>query len=88
MTEVLDAEIVSDETTFTPDASHLPATELIGWCQDAKDFPLDREELNRLHTQCPGTIWPTRWPDPARKGTFYTTPGRRCSCVCHTRPVL
>lgn len=88
MTEVLDAEIVSDETTFEPDLSALPATEPSGWCNDALTLPLSKDELNRLHDQCPAVFLPKRWPDPSRKGAFYTTPGRRCSCVCHTRPVL
>lgn len=84
MTETLDAEVVSDETTFEP---RLGLT-LLGWCNDALNLPLLQEERNHLHSQCPAIIGPFTWPDPSRKGSHYTTPARRCSCKCHTRPVL
>jgi hypothetical protein len=82
VTDVLDAEVVSEETTFEPD---LPLR-LFGHCNDALDLPLDPRELNRLHDSCPAILDPQPWPDPARKGSTYMLKGARCSCVCHTRP--
>lgn len=79
MTDVVDAVIAED----------LPMTELFGWCQDAKqavEWGLHPDEIARLHLACPATLWPAQHPDHTRKGSTYTTPGRRCSCVCHTRP--
>lgn len=60
----------------------LPVTGLLGWCLDGNHAPSENGP------GCPGTIWPRPHPDPARKGATYMLPGRRCSCVCHTRPVL
>lgn len=84
MPDTIEGEVVSDETTFTPD---LPES-LFGHCNDALSLPLTPVELNRLHDSCPAILDPQPWPDPARKGSTYVLPGRRCSCVCHTRPVL
>lgn len=83
MTEVLDAEIVSDETTFEPD---LPL-HLLGWCNDVK-IANSTAEANRLHDKCPAVIPPRPWPDPTRPGRTYMLKGYRCSCECHTRPVV
>lgn len=87
--DVLDAEVVSEETTFEPSPAALPfGKSLMGHCQDALDLEglVDPREVARLHQGCPATVWPQEWPDPARKGATYTLPGRRCPCVCHTRP--
>lgn len=73
---MIDAEIISDETVFTPTPPDLPFSNgPLGWCND------------RLHTECPGWVPPHTWADPARKGATYTSRGRRCPCACHTRPV-
>ena len=63
---------------------------LFGHCQDAKDFArfYDPREIRRFHENCPAVFEPREWPDPAKPGTTYTLPGRRCPCVCHTRPVV
>jgi hypothetical protein len=61
--------------------------ELLGWCQDAKQSAWPAEAA-QLHGQCPATIDPIQWPDPARTGATYPLKGRRCSCICHTRPVV
>lgn len=77
MTEVIDVEVVSDETTFTPSPEGLPFSgSPSDWCHFGQ------------HVQCPAVWWPRKHPDPARKGATYTLPGRRCPCVCHSRPVL
>lgn len=89
MTEVLDVEVVSEETTFTPDLPDLPmGGSLFGWCQDAKDGigVIDPREITLLHERCPAFVLPRSHPDPARKGATYTLAGRRCPCACHTRP--
>lgn len=85
MTDVLDGEVVSEETTFTPD---VPATHMLGWCQDAWDLPLTPNEEDLLHDQCPAWLAPMVLPDPGRKNGTYTLPARRCSCQCHTRPSI
>lgn len=81
---------MTDDIVDAVIAEELPLAEsLSGHCQDAKQAPewgYDADEVQRLHLACPATFWPTTWPDPARKGATYTTPGRRCPCVCHTRP--
>lgn len=91
MNDVIEGEVVSEETTFTPDPPDLPmGGSKFGHCQDAVDgvqFGMDPREITALHERCPAFLLPTQHPDPARKGTFYTLPGRRCPCVCHTRPV-
>jgi hypothetical protein len=64
---------------------------LFGHCQDAKDFAefYDPREIARFHLNCPAVIPARQWPDPAGNGTtFFTLPGRRCPCACHTRPVV
>jgi hypothetical protein len=60
-----------------------------GWCQDALDNAeyLDVRETARLHGDCFGALGAIEWPDPGRKGATYILPGRRCPCVCHTRPL-
>lgn len=85
MIDVLDGEVVSEETTFTPD---VPAEERLGWCQDAWDLQLTPFEEDLLHDQCPAFLAPLPLPDPARKGSTYTLPARLCSCACHTRPSI
>lgn len=47
-----------------------------GWCLDGN------------HVQCPAFIPEHRWPDPARRGAFYTSPARGCSCACHDRSYI
>ena len=81
MTEVIDAEVVSDEATFVPDVSHLPYLKSrTGWCNDGKHGP---DETTK---GCPGITGGTPWKDPAGKG-FIPNPARRCPCPCHARPL-
>lgn len=83
MSDILDAEVVSDETTFVPDLDHIPFCGVrTGWCMDGNHAP------NEHSRGCPVVIGGNRYPDPSRKGVFYTTPKYRCPCDCHTRPVL
>lgn len=84
MTDVLDGEVLSDTTDFTPS---LP-TRLLGWCNDALDLPMSGPEKRSLHSACPAIISPQVYNDPARKGSTFSSPGCRCACVCHSRPVL
>lgn len=74
LTDVLDVEVVSDETTFTPDHSHIPLSgSRFGWCNDGN------------HVRCKAVLPDRKHPDPGRKGAYYTLPGRRCPCACHAR---
>lgn len=75
MTEdVLDVEVVSDETTFTPNLDHVPfAQHRSGWC------------MSGHHQNCSGYMGGSAWPDPQRKGAFFHTRSYRCPCFCHTR---
>ena len=80
MTDVIDAEVVSETVEFVPEEPDLPfGKSRFGWCNDGHHAPTETS------AGCPGTIYPRRHPDPARKGTFYTLPGRRCPCPCHQR---
>ena len=58
----------------------------------AEDLPLRASPsdwcFHNQHLQCPATFWPQKHPDPSRNGAFYTLPGGRCPCKCHTRPVV
>jgi len=88
-TDVLEGEVVSDETTFSPSLPPKPEKpHLMGHCQDAWDLPLTPDEEDLLHIACPGYLPPTPWPDPARKGATYQLPSIACSCQCHTRPLV
>ena len=76
---IVDAEVAED----------LPlGSSPFGHCNDALTLPLPPAEIVRLHEQCDPILWSWNHPDPARKGATYRIPGRRCPCVCHTRPVL
>jgi len=71
---ILEAEVVSDETTFVPDLEHIPfSSSRFGWCNDGN------------HVRCPAVI-PDRWhPDPPNRKTKYLLRGHRCPCACHAR---
>lgn len=35
--------------------------------------------------KCPRVFEPRSWPDPVRRGTFYTTKHSECQHHCHNR---
>lgn len=80
---ILDGEVVSDETTFTPDLSHIEfSAHPFGWCNDGNHGPNERTK------GCPGIVGGTPWPDPAARHKFIPNPKKRCPCWCHRRDTL
>lgn len=61
--------------------SHLPLKGKSGWCTGP-------EGSRCQHERCPAIFPESKLPDPARQGAFYTIPGHRCSCECHSRDLV
>jgi hypothetical protein len=74
---VIDAEVLSDESTFAPDLPLMGSVS--GWCNDGKHTPDENSK------GCPGIFGQFNATDKSRKGATFLIPARRCPCWCHSR---
>lgn len=81
---VIEGEVVSEETTFSPDIPFSKSRS--GWCISGQHAPGENTK------GCPGIFPAQEYVDPAapkpRKGgkpKTYTRPAYRCPCECHSR---